>query len=212
LNVEEAKIQFSAPEMELMCNAGFILTKNKILYGIRRLLEGLEAQMQRAVYMADPGPLAEVMSSSAKISKGENYMGLPYLVLDYPRQFDSRNIFTVRTLFWWGNAFSSTLHLSGIYKEIFAAGIAEAYPVLEKNNYFLGINEEDPWQHHFEEDNYRAIALMNEGAFSEHVERAEHLKIAAEFPLRDVHFVADDLLESWKRLLGICGMQFREEF
>ncbi|RYZ23206.1 MAG: hypothetical protein EOO16_06060 [Chitinophagaceae bacterium] len=207
--MEETKIQFSPAEMNLMCDAGVILTKNKILYGIRRLLEGLQAEMERAVYGADPGPLAEVLGPSAKISKGENYLGLPYLVLDYPRSFDSRNIFALRTLFWWGNSFSSTLHLSGVYREIFSADIAANYHLLAKHNYFIGINEEDPWQHHFEEDNYRAVALMNEGAFSDRVERAEHLKIAVEYSLRDVHFVSDDLLESWKRLLGVCGMKFR---
>ncbi|RYY81499.1 MAG: hypothetical protein EOO15_24360 [Chitinophagaceae bacterium] len=209
--MDEAKIQFSPAEMELMCNAGVILTKNRILYGIRRLLESLEGQMQRAAYLADPGPLADALGPSAKISKGENYLGLPYLVLDYPRSFDSRNIFAVRTLFWWGHSFSSTLHLSGAWKDLFAHDIVEAHGLLSQHNYFIGINEEDPWQHHFEEDNYRAIALMNAGAFSDRVERAEHLKIAAEFPLRDVHFVAEDLLLSWQRLLEVCGMKFRGE-
>ncbi|GAB4092681.1 hypothetical protein GCM10028786_16080 [Flaviaesturariibacter terrae] len=197
--------------MELMCNAGVILTKNRILYGIRRLLEGLEAQMQSAVYLGQPGPLAEAFTASPKISKGENYLGLPYLVLDYPRSFDSRSILAVRTLFWWGHSFSSTLHLAGAWKELLAPEIIAAYPVLSKNNYFIGVNEEDPWQHHFEEDNYRAIALMSEGAFSDRVERADHLKIAAEFPLRDAHFVSDDLLESWKKVLEVCGMRFRGE-
>ncbi|RYY89841.1 MAG: hypothetical protein EOO15_05130 [Chitinophagaceae bacterium] len=210
--MDEAKIQFSPAEMELMCDAGIILTKNKILYGIRQLLENLEAEMQRKVYLAEPGPLAEALGPMPKISKGENYLGLPYLVLDYPRSFDSRSICAVRTMFWWGNSFSSTLHLSGAWKELLMPEILAAYPVLSKQRYFIGVNEEDPWQHHFEEDNYRAINGMNEGAFADRVEQAEHLKIAAGFPLRDVHFVGNDLLESWKRLLEICGARFREEW
>ncbi|RYY93414.1 MAG: hypothetical protein EOO11_19760 [Chitinophagaceae bacterium] len=208
--MDETKIQFSPAEMELMCDAGVILTKNRILYGIRRLLEGLEGEMQRTIYLANPGPLTEAFNPTSKVSKGENYLGLPYLVLDYPRSFDSRSICAVRTLFWWGHSFSSTLHLAGAWKDLLAPDIIAAYSTLSKNNYFIGINEEDPWQHHFEEDNYRAIALMNEGAFAARVERAEHLKIAAEFPLRDVHFVAEDLLESWRRLLEVCGVRFRD--
>ncbi|RYY38375.1 MAG: hypothetical protein EOO08_14755 [Chitinophagaceae bacterium] len=208
--MDEAKIQFSPAEMELMCNAGVILTKNRILFGIRSLLESLEGEMQRRLYGAQPGPLEEALVPSPKISKGENYLGLPYLVLDYPRSFDSRNICAVRTLFWWGHSFSSTLHLSGSWKDQLAPDVSASYRALSKSNYFIGVNEEDPWQHHFEEDNYRALALMTEDEFTAQVARAEHLKIAAEFPLRDVHFVADDLLASWERLLTICGVRFQD--
>jgi len=208
--VEDAKIQFSPAEMDLMCNAGIILTKNRILAGIRHLLEGLQQHMEQAAYLSERGSLSEMFRLPAKISKGENYLGLPYLVLDYPRHFESRNIFAVRTLFWWGHSFSSTLHLSGDPKEAYGPALAAARETLSRKQYYAGINEEDPWQHHFEEDNYRALAQFSEEAFATHVTRAEHLKIAAAFPLRDIHFVAEDLLESWKRLLGICGMSFRE--
>ena len=54
-----------------------------------------------------------IVQSTPKIAKGENYLQLPYVLLDYPRCFDKENIFAIRTMFWWGNFFSITLHLSG---------------------------------------------------------------------------------------------------
>jgi hypothetical protein len=207
-NVDDAKIQFSPAEMDLMCNAGVLLTKNRILAGIRQMLEGLQEAMQRQYFHGHAGPLETVFHSLPKISRGDQYLGLPYLVLDYPRSFNCRDMFAVRTLFWWGHAFSSTLHLAGTQKEEFAPAIVGAFNSLAKHGYFIGVQEDDPWQHHFEEDNYRLIAGMDAEEFATVVSRSEHLKIAMEFPLRDVHFVSEDLLGSWKKLLSICGFGF----
>jgi hypothetical protein len=191
--------------MDLMCNAGIILAKNKVLHGIRMLFEDLEGSLLRAGYYIDNEYLKEVLQASPKISKGEQYLGLPYLVLDYPRAFDSLHIFAIRNLFWWGHEFSSTLHLAGKYKEELQASIEAAYPQLAKRGYYIGVSE-DPWQHHFEEDNYAAIAGMDEESFKKWCGAFDHLKIAKPFRLTDVHFVSEDLEESWKFLMGICAV------
>ncbi|MEI9808974.1 MAG: hypothetical protein WDO16_14545 [Bacteroidota bacterium] len=79
----------------------------------------------------------EVIKISPKISKGENYKGLPYLVLDYPRYFEKDNHFAVRSMFWWGNFFSSTLHLSGIYKKKYTSAIEASFTQLQENDFFI---------------------------------------------------------------------------
>src|SRR5919199_522250 len=146
--MDEAKIQFSPAEMELMCNASVILTKNKILHGVRQLLEMTGQQMLAEAYSIEDTALREVLQPPPKVSKGENYLGLPYLVLDYPRQFDVINVFAIRTLFWWGHFFSSTLQLAGVYKTTYAEKVESAYERLAAKNYYIGISE-DPWVHHF---------------------------------------------------------------
>lgn len=185
-----------------MCNAELILTKNRILYGIKRLLEGLESELLEKAYYIENDYLRSVLEPSPKISRGENYGGLPYLVLDFPRQFDSLNIFAIRTMFWWGHEFSSTLHLTGHYKTDLAPRIEAAYQQLARQQYYIGVNE-DPWQHHFEEDNYLPIASLSEEKFIEYCQGFDHLKIAGRWYLQDVHFVAEDLSESWSRLLKL---------
>lgn len=188
--------------MDLMCNAGIILAKNKVLHGIRLLFGELEGELLRAGYYMEHEALRTVLGPSPKISKGEQYRGLPYLVLDYPRKFDALNIFAIRNLFWWGNEFSSTLHLAGQYKTDLRHCIEAAYPSLSKCGYFIGVNE-DPWQHHFEEDNYLPVKEMDEETFRKWCNAFDHLKIAKPFYLTDVHFVNEELMESWKMLMKI---------
>jgi hypothetical protein len=201
--MDEAKIQFSPAEMELMNNAGIILTKNRVLQKIRLLLEGIQQEMEHLVYQEPAYRSSEFFQVSPKISKGENYQGLPYLVLDYPRYFDSVNIFAIRTLFWWGNTFSSTLHLAGDQKEGFSSAIEQNFSLLKEQQFSIGLNEY-PWQHHFEEDNYRPIADMDEDSFIHYCRQYDHLKIAKQWSLWDAHFVNEDLVESWRLFLKLC--------
>ena len=67
-----------------------------------------------------------IKTSTPKISKGENYKDLPYVMLDYPRCFQKEKTIAIRTFFWWGNFFSINLQLSGEYKE-------QALPSLQSN-------------------------------------------------------------------------------
>ena len=93
------------------------------------------------------------MAIPPKISKGENYKGLPYLVLDYPRYFGKDDHFAIRSMFWWGNFFSITLHLSGIYKKMYENKIEASFTLLKEESFFIGISD-DQWEHHFETSNY----------------------------------------------------------
>jgi hypothetical protein len=103
-------------------------------------------------------------------------------------------------MFWWGNFFSTTLHLSGSYKLQYAAEIEASYNLLE--NHSIGINAE-PWLHHFEKDNYKEIALLDKKAFKLEIGKYPHLKIAKKILLNDIE-ATKKLLENWKQLLKIC--------
>lgn len=156
--MDAAKIGLSQKELELVSVADWILTKNAILQKVNQLLGSLQVKQQQYLKFHSVKFTGEVSNPMAigyspKISKGENYKGLPYLILDYPRIFDHRTIFAIRTMFWWGNFFSVTLHLSGIYKKEFIHNLSDLLPSLQKNNFFICVNN-DEWQHHFNEDNY----------------------------------------------------------
>jgi hypothetical protein len=90
------------------------------------------------------------------ISKGENYLGLPYVVLDHPAVFGKAGVAAFRTMFWWGNGFSITLHLSGNYLEKLPAGFFQS--VLDKSpGHFLIGTGNGEWDHHFGKDNFTMI-------------------------------------------------------
>jgi hypothetical protein len=162
--MDAAKISLSAKELQLVTNAYWILTKNHIIEKVKSLLASLQ-QQQQALLKKNAFTLPkEAAKSSPKISKGENYKGLPYLVLDYPRYFDKENIFAIRTMFWWGNFFSCTLHLSGRYKKDAVAKLISSRSALIKNDFFICVSD-NQWEHHFENDNYAGINSISKKGF-----------------------------------------------
>lgn len=192
-----SKIQLSSSEMELMQNEAFILTKNRILDKTRMLLESVQLKQQE--YLETHRTSKISFDKGAKISRGENYLGFPYLILDHPRQSAPDNLFFIRLMFWWGNFFSSTLHISGRTLNETREKIISSFEILSLH--YIGINE-DPWVHHFEESNYKKIGDMNRVQFETTCKKAVHLKIATKWPLAEWNEAPEFLFEHWKFLLG----------
>lgn len=199
--MEVSKIHLSATEYQLMQNADIILTKNSVLNKMKWMLEQVQEKQMEFVTAFDlnSSPLFKV---SPKISRGENYLGLPWLILDHPRLSGEEGLFFIRTMFWWGRFFSSTLHVSGIHKEKLVGPISGSYKDLKE--YYLGINE-DPWAHHFDESNYRPVSSMDEKDFQMQCRKVSHLKIASSLPLTEWQDAPAILFERWKFLLGLGG-------
>jgi hypothetical protein len=196
--MESSKIHLSQSELNLVQNADIILTKNTIIKKTIALLESL----QEAMIEESKSHSTDVFTISPKISKGENYLGLPYVVLDYPRISREDDLCFIRTLFWWGHFFSSTLQLSGTHKEQGLCNVISSYELLSATGYFIGINS-NPWQHHFEETNYIKISTLTKQQFENILKEQPHIKIAAKWPLEEWDIAATSLYKSWNLLTGL---------
>ncbi|NJN25258.1 MAG: hypothetical protein HC819_04405 [Cyclobacteriaceae bacterium] len=98
------------------------------------------------------------MSDQGKISKGENYHGLPYQMLDFPAIFSKESIFAFRTMFWWGNFFSVTLHLQGEALKKYRKNICAHINELSSEGFFVSTGP-TPWEYHYESENYKLIDI-----------------------------------------------------
>src|SRR5687768_3160639 len=142
--MDEAKIQLSPEELLLVQNAEVLLTKQRIVGRVFDLFGELAAVLQKqmqTVSLADP-----VKKLSPKIARGENYEGLPYVMLDYPRYFSRENILAIRTFFWWGNFFSVTLQLKGVYLRQYAPSLIAHRSHLGAAGFHIAISD-DEWRH-----------------------------------------------------------------
>jgi hypothetical protein len=204
--MDKAKVRLSPNEAELVVNAGWILTKNNILQKAKYMLEQLQSEQQQFLQAHSNILPAEVMKTTPKISKGENYKGLPYLVLDQPRYFEKDNYFAIRSMFWWGNFFSLTLHLSGIYKTIYENKIETSLSLLRKEGHFICISA-DQWEHHFESGNYLPLQEMSEAEFKSHISHKKFIKLAKKLPLELWDDAGDILFEAFCKTIGWLGDQ-----
>lgn len=198
----EAKIQFSTAEIELINNADIILTKNTALQKINSMLAAL-AEMQKNFLLQHHIDCNHTpWHIPPKISKGENYLGLPFRVLDYPRLFQKEKTLAIRTMFWWGHFFSCTLQASGDAKTIFLKRLIENFDEFVSRNLYIGTND-DPWVHHFREDNFQPLAIADKEKLAAKLLSMPHIKIAAQWPLAKGQYTATELFDGWKFFAGL---------
>ena len=145
-------------ELSLIQDSDFLLTKVKVISKIFRLLEITENNLRKIINETTfKFPLGTKIKYG-KISKGETYLKLPYLILDYPTLFTNRDIFAFRTMFWWGNFFSATIHLQGESLNIFRNKIIDNYKYLLNQNIYICVAN-NPWEYHYKKSNY--VLLKN---------------------------------------------------
>lgn len=197
--MDTTKIRLSPEEESLVATPDWILTKNRIIQKIDLLLSTVQTS-QQVLLQSCLTLEKEIITSSPKISRGENYRGLPWLVLDYPRHFNKTDVLAIRTLFWWGNFFSTTLHLSGTYKLSHQQQIVDSFDSLKANHFSVCINE-DQWVHHFEEDNYLPVSATSPSQFEEIIQKGSFIKLAKKIPLEQWNEIEKKLLEIFSQLL-----------
>lgn len=178
---DTSKLMLSDDELQLVNNTGWILTKRKILNTVDQLLGHISESQKRVIEKEKEWLPQEVCLSDAKIARGENYLQLPYLMLDYPRCFAATDIFAIRTMFWWGNFFSMTLHLSGKYKATFQQQILTNLDA-STQDLFICIHE-NQWQHHFGPGNYIPVKQLLGESLADTVIKKQFIKLAIKFPL-----------------------------
>jgi hypothetical protein len=164
-------------EMQLVTDPNILFAKNKVV----QIVCTLFAQLSEDYKKVTGNKINEEISVvNGKIAKGENYQGLPYVILDYPRQFSKTNTFAIRSFFWWGNFFSITLHLTGQYQRKYTPILKHAI----EENYFSGWSisvSKDQWKHDFDRENYIPV----EEHMHYNIVELPFIKLAKKIPLNE---------------------------
>lgn len=195
------KIVLSDKELSIVMDPGYILTKHAITQKVCDLFAGLVPVISTAINEKGILLPESAAASHPKIFKGENYRQLPYIMLDYPRHFKGEDIFAVRTMFWWGNCFSVTLHIAGSCKPAFEKRISGNL-IKQPTGFFVCVNA-DQWQHHFEEDNYLPAGHFNADQLKSLWKETGFIKLALPVSFEKWNHSPAILDDAFQRIAGL---------
>ena len=147
-------LNFKRQAISLLNNKELLLTKRQLLQQLDDQLIALGAYSFQKLRKYD------IKSPSPKLSRGENYRGLPYRIIDYPRIFQPEHVFAFRTLFWWGNYVSCTLHLKGSFMNGNTFSMISSLPSETTHNTYLSYSG-DEWNHCVFDNNYQLLQATN---------------------------------------------------
>lgn len=203
-----AKVTLSAKEQELVINADLILTKNAVIQKLYAFFGELSVVYQEELQQNSILSNEPACAVAPKISKGENYEGFPWVMLDYPRYFNGQDVFAIRTFFWWGNQMSITLQLSGKFQQFYSNAVQHYFQLRNGNphpqhEWFICTNLQDAWQHHFRADNYTRAALFTPAA----IPQLPFIKLAKKIPLSEWDDIDFFLQQTFREMLQMLTNQ-----
>jgi len=188
-------------ELSILQNTDFLLTKATAINKIYKLLELTRESIKRSVEISNFSFAKGIDLLNGKISKGENYNNLPYMVLDYPALFTTKTVLAYRTMFWWGNFFSATLHLEGTALNHYRNSITINLDKLLKKDVYIGIGD-TPWQYHYEDDNY---ILLNE-SHCDFITNCKFLKLSKKIGLKKWNDVPEFSVNFFELILSVLKL------
>lgn len=202
----DTKIALSVKEQELVMNTEWILTKHAVVQKVYQLFGEAIPFMQTCIHNSNAYLPNEVLLSSPKISKGENYRLLPWVMLDYPRCFGKEDTLAIRSFFWWGHFVSMSLQLSGKYKTACLPALQNNLELLAQKEFYISIAEE-PWEHHFQDGNFARIATLDGLAFKTLLEEQAVVKITKKISLQEWLSLPSFLEETFRDVLVLVCNQ-----
>lgn len=202
-----AKIHLSTQEMELVTNKEWLFLKRSILTKVEDLFGGLQSGFRNRLEKENFIFNNSLKNHGGKISRGENYKGLPYRILDYPAMFSKEHIFAIRTLFWWGNFFSISLHLSGKYLSL-NRNPTGSFSYLREHNFRIHSGK-DEWDHDLDEPGYLATGELKFEEFQEILQH-KYFKISQKINLNEFDKAPDLLEEAFGEIMDYLKISCRQ--
>jgi hypothetical protein len=166
-------------EYEVLADREFLYAKRQIHHKVMSSLRAAESPIREEFRHSSFSFPPDLLKKAGKISHGENYLNLPYWVLDYPRKFLKNDTFAFRTMVWWGHEISCTLHISGSQLHQLE------YSNLMSDFYFC--IHHTPWEYHFAADNYLPARELSDDIIHKHLTANGFVKIARKWPLDQLY-------------------------
>lgn len=139
-----SNISFNNEDIEILSDKDFLLKKKVLSDEVIRLFKVISEEIKQEL-LRSSNPIWS-SQFAGKISKGQYYKDLPYIVSDYPRRIDDNGICLFRIIFLWGREFSCNFLATGIVFKNLKNAIENNLMDIDQNAYRYSI-EGSPWEH-----------------------------------------------------------------
>lgn len=193
-------------ELSLVRHVEVFQNKPIILKKAENRLIGLQKALAKEIsFIADSLPDGIDLYKN-QIVRGENHNGFPFISLDYPQNFSKTEMFTLRTLFWWGHYLGFSLILKGKQLESYLENLLENRNAESFKNIYVSLAP-DPWEWEINKTNFSLINQISPDGLRKTILELDYLKIIQVFPVEDEKFMnlnwAQSGLQFWKDLTPV---------
>jgi len=178
---------WSEKELRLVNHVEIFQNKPAILKKIEQRLVTLQKVLEQEISPISADLPNGIDLVKNQIARGENHNGFPYLSLDYPQNFSKTEMFTMRTLFWWGHYLGFSLILKGKKLSVYLERLLQNRHKKPYKDIYVSIAP-DPWEWEIIDENFLLAPQLEIEAQKKIISPLGYLKIIRVFPVKNQNF------------------------
>lgn len=187
--MEDKLLDFNDCEKKLMFDPEIFPTKHRINEKIISLFNAIGIELKDKLSLqlfTDAEPI------TFKITKGENYLYQPYLILDIPKINPSRDILVFRCMFWYGHFFSISLLASGNKAFAISKKLQHNSSLISDWQFSIAHN---PWNHDFNSEYFKPVHSISEIEIDRHTNTYQYLKLSCKITSTTISEIQKEFLK-----------------
>tara|TARA_B100000686_G_scaffold220077_1_gene227158 strand:+ start:417 stop:1061 length:645 start_codon:yes stop_codon:yes gene_type:complete len=197
---------WSEKELRLVNHVELFQCKPAILQKAEKRFFALQKGLEKEIIPLSTNLPKNLDLLKNQIARGENHNGFPFLSLDYPQNFSKTEMFTMRTLFWWGHYLGFSLILKGERLAIYLERLLENRKTEPFQDIFVCLAP-NPWEWELNEKNYSLVSKSNTEEFQKIILKLGYLKLMRVVTFTDEKFMALNWTQTgvqfWKDLAPV---------
>ncbi|MGZ5244293.1 MAG: hypothetical protein ACXWDO_05215 [Bacteroidia bacterium] len=193
-------IKFTLYEKQIIQDTNFLIAKRHAMQKVDELFSVLQQKLAlQEPYILRLENALNTHLQGAKISKGENYKGLPYVVLDFPKYIIGNDVFLFRSMFWWGNFYSFSIFLQGEPLEKLKH-FFDTDDMAKDAELYIGLGDK-LWEYDYTAENYVSANTFSATQLKD-IMNKNTVKLSYKFPVDlSEEEIIDKGIESFTKLL-----------
>ena len=197
---------WSEKELRLVQHVELFQCKPAILKKVENRFLALQKGLEKEIIPLSTNLPKNLDLLKNQIARGENHNGFPFLSLDYPQNFSKTEMFTMRTLFWWGHYLGFSLILKGERLTIYLERLLENRKTEPFKDIFVCLAP-NPWEWELTEKNYSLVSKSNTEEIQKTILELGYLKLMRVVTFTDGKFITLNWTQTgvqfWKDLAPI---------
>lgn len=192
-------------DMEMISHVEVFLNKPAILKKVENRLTNLKDAMAIELLSCAHQLPSGTDIEKGQIARGENHNGFPFLSLDIPQKFSKTEMYTFRTLFWWGHYLGFSMILKGDKLNTYFQRLKDNCMEPPFLDIYLSIAR-NPWEWRMDKKFF--IPVSEHPAWVEQSAKQDYMKIMRIHPIADDSFRELDWTQAgikfWKDVSPVC--------
>ena len=199
---------WSPLEVKLLNTVDIFLHKPAIMKKAEANLTALKQEVIKTLSQAPHPCPPESDIAKGQIVRGENHKGFPFISLDMPQMFSKSQMFTYRTLFWWGHNLIFSLILKQDNQDPLIEKLIQLkeHPEWEDIQLAIALT---PWEWEKDMNNFIPLFGTSDIKIRDTINSVKYIKICRFYSLASSGFPklnwADAGLATWKTLSSVCA-------